>query len=102
MRVPPRTNWLPSGLTKVCLADVSEPVIVLHKVVVGRPGTRKPEEFPVIWVALPVLIHRRRNDVSRCFPLRSRRLIVATLAALFNPSSNRCRDMARVAIATAS
>src|SRR5450755_2001961 len=56
MRAPRRTNWHPSGLTKVCLAGKREQVIVLRKVVVydgliGRSGTRKPVEFLVILCA---------------------------------------------------
>jgi len=67
MRVPRRTNWHPSGLTKVYLAGEREQVIVCAKLscMTGRSGTRKPVEFPVICVPIPVLIHRRRNHVSR-------------------------------------
>ncbi len=47
MRVPRRTNWHPSDLTKVPLADVREQVIVGAKLscMTSRSSTRKPDEF---------------------------------------------------------
>ena len=55
MRVPRRTNWHPSDLTKVCLAGAREQVIVCAKLscMTSRSSTRKPDEFPVILRANP-------------------------------------------------
>lgn len=50
MRVPPRTNWHTSDLTKVRPADVRKQVIVCAKMsrMTSRSSTRKPDEFPVM------------------------------------------------------
>ena len=95
MRVPRRTNWHPSGLTKVCLAGEREQVIVCAKLscMTGRSGTRKPEEFPVICVPIPVLIHRRMNHVSVWLSSPFEAVDCSHFAALFSPSSNRCCDL---------
>ena len=81
-------------------AAIRDSAICRHKA--NQSNNRKPTNPWPNRVPIPMLIHRRRNKVPVGFPRRSRRWIVAILAALLSPSSNRCCDMVRVATAPAS